>query len=151
MLYEFDGAITYCFPRNQKVRDAIRKQITQYREIPQIEQPVGSNVGGIKPTTSICVTPTVELTSKELYRGSMHLIFGRPGQGKSRLATELARQGRLIIFACASNEQAEEQHGNCPYPDKELLVSRAYMLKKDYGIDVAQQSSVDHFEAPEPD
>ena len=39
----------------------------------------------------------------------------------------------------------------CRHAHKELIVSRAYMLKRDYGVEIALQSSGDPFEAPEPD
>ena len=146
VLYEHDGGITYCFPRNERVREHFRKLMKKARSNQQ-EQEEDEII--IKPPVQ--APKRIRLGDKELYRGSKHLIFGRPGQGKSRIAVELAKEGRFVVFVCASNEQAEEQYNNCPHSKKELFLSRSYLLKRDYGIAVVLSSPGDPFEAPEPD
>jgi hypothetical protein len=144
VLYEHDGGITYCFDPKRRIRDHLHSQIFKDRETPQSTCSTG-NGSAAHANTPASIPP------KSLKPGSVHLLFGRPGQGKSHQAIKLAKQGRLIIFASASNEQSEEQYANCRHTHKELLVSRAYKLQRDYGVEIALQSSGDPFEAPEAD
>jgi hypothetical protein len=150
VLYEHDGQITYCFPRNDKVRDHFRKIMKKDRSKGEPEQSGRDEVGFIKTKGPGHAPRKVQLADEDLYWGSKHLLFGRPGQGKSRIAVELAKQGRFVIFACASNGQAEEQYNNCPHANKELFLSRSYLLKRDYDVTVVLESPGDPFEAPEP-
>lgn len=151
ILYEHDGQITYCFPQHHKFRGLFGKRMKKRSRKPDPEQLVPMDEDFFETDVPVYAPKKLKLTDIDLHRGSLHLIFGRPGQGKSRIATQLAQDGRCVIFASASNEQAEEQFNNWSYPHKELVLSRPYRLKRDHGLDVVLFPPDDPFEAPEPD
>lgn len=148
VLYEHDGGITYHFPQTERIRDFFSKRLThapkgKLRAEAQ-ERSAQTDGGGFIPRE-------VELSEESLRPGSVHLLFGSPGQGKSRVATKLARVGKAVLFACASNEQAEDQFHKCSHASKTLVLSRPYRLKRDHGIEVAWHTGGNPFDAPEPD
>jgi hypothetical protein len=69
---------------------------------------------------------------KRLGQNVKMLLYAFEGFGKSRIVHILVQDGRKVIFACKTNEQAEEQHAKFFEQGLrvQLVLSREYQLSK---------------------
>ena len=150
-IHEFDGLVRYVWKTPMQLFKERASKQRKAKPTPEykVEDDIWSDFFGDhhapEPLT-LDIVRTLKQSGKKV-----HLLFGHPGQGKSQAAIQAVDSGYCVIFACASNEQAEEQFNNCKSANKELVLSRAYLFQQRYGLDPCMNTSDHPWEAPQLD